>query len=145
MARSTVATLESPTREKTKSNFDIFLEKGQTAIYGFFICWLVVSILMIIMGGVFWADGEWELSVNCDLKKKINETLGIYTPAEIETFYQACIANANAELRWAQPVASLGASLFFVWFISLAYVGLNPPIEREYSKQERVTQNNSQK
>jgi hypothetical protein len=125
--------------ERPKSNVDIFFQKGETVFHAIFVIWFVVAVTMIIMGGVFWADGEWELSVNCDLKKKINQSLGIYTPAEIEVFYQACKADANAELRWALPVTTVGAALLVLLFLPTASLlsGLGGPVQSKPYQQSR--------
>lgn len=84
-----------------------------TKVGTFFAIIIVSGLVMLILGAVFWADAQWQLAVNCDLNKKINQSLGIYTPAEVDAFYEACKANANAELRWCQPVCIVGAIVLF--------------------------------
>jgi len=80
----------------------------------FFGLWLLVALSMLIAGAVFWADGQTALSITCDLNKKANETLGVYTPEEIESLYNACKAHAHAEIRWSQPVTIVGTILLLL-------------------------------
>jgi hypothetical protein len=67
----------------------------------------LIFIIMLCLGASMWADGESHLHVVCNANK-LTDSL-IFTPAEVDARYNACIANANAEVRWSMPVCLVGA------------------------------------
>jgi uncharacterized protein with beta-barrel porin domain len=72
---------------------------------------LIVGIVMLIVGAVFWADGEYDKTLGCSVNRTIDESSGLYTADEVKIRYDACIVNAGVKLRWSRPVCAIGASL----------------------------------
>ena len=69
----------------------------------------IVFVTLLCLGAVMWADGESQLHVSCSLQRSIDSASGVFTPEEVEARYHACVANANAEVRWSMPVCLVGA------------------------------------
>lgn len=70
----------------------------------------IVFVTILCLGAVMWANGESQLHVGCSLQRSIDSASGVYTPDEVEVRYNACVANANAEVRWSMPVCLVGAA-----------------------------------
>jgi lipopolysaccharide export LptBFGC system permease protein LptF len=78
---------------------------------------LVTGVVLLILGAVFWAQGNWQVSVGCDITKAANEVLGIYTTNELDALYAGCQAEGQAQIRWSKPLCISGAAIFTVMFV----------------------------
>lgn len=80
---------------------------------------LIAGIIMLIVGAVYWASGEYDASLGCGLQRTLDDASGVYTASEVVIRYDACIVNAKAKVRWSKPVCAIGTALtvfgFFTW------------------------------
>lgn len=76
---------------------------------------VIAGVALLILGAIFWANGQWSLNVDCYTQKEKNELFGIFTPSEIEQIYAACLDTAKASIRWSAPICLVGAAIFVVF------------------------------
>lgn len=80
---------------------------------------LIAGIIMLIVGAVYWASGEYDENLGCSLQRTLDNASGLFTPSEVVIRFDACIANAQAKVRWSRPVCGIGTALtifgFFTW------------------------------
>lgn len=89
-----------------------------------------LAVAMIVVGAVMWSNAAYGEHVGCDLQRKIDAALPVFTAPEVAARYQACLATASSTRRWAMPVTITGAILALPFLALYAFIFIPEVIAR---------------